>query len=201
MLFRSLTFIVINLFDTMGTVIGCCKNAGLTDEDGKPEDYDKIMAADSIATVCGSVIGTPTVTTFVESGVGIASGGKSGLTALVIAGLFFLSIFLIPLFAFIPPAAAASALIYVGVLMIANVKDIDFSNPRNSVPAFLTIIMMPLTCSITNGIGIGIVVFFIINIITYLLERFQGKKDASLDVTFVTFIITLLFLIYFVVPV
>jgi AGZA family xanthine/uracil permease-like MFS transporter len=113
-----LTFIILDLFDTIGTVVGCSTNAGLIDEDGKPHDYNKIMYSDSISSCAGALVGTSTVSIFVESGAGIASGGKTGLTALTIAILFLLSIFVLPIFAFIPISAASSALIYVGVLMI-----------------------------------------------------------------------------------
>ena len=128
------------------------------------------MYADSIATMAGASLGTSTVTTFVESGAGVAAGGKTGLTALVVAILFFLSIFLLPLFAFIPSAAAASALVYVGVLMMSQVKNIDFSDIRIAVPAFLTIVIMPLGYSITNGIGIGLLSYVLIAFFCWLVD-------------------------------
>ena len=199
------SFSMIDMFDTMGTVIGCCKNANLMDKDDKPQNYGKIMYSDSIATIAGSLLGTSTVTTFVESGTGVAAGGKTGLTALTTAILFLLSIFLLPLFAFIPSAAAASALIYVGVLMMRNVFDIDFENIKNAVPSFITIIVMVLAYSITDGIGAGIVSFAIIDFIIYLIDLIRYKtgktKDKpKLEITLVTFIILILFLIYFLVP-
>ena len=128
------------------------------------------MYSDSIATVAGSVLGTSTVTTFVESGAGVAAGGKTGLTALTTAILFLLSIFLLPLFAFIPSAAAASALIYVGILMMKNVVDIDFDNVKQSIPAFVTIITMVLAYSITDGIGMGIISFVVLDLIIWLID-------------------------------
>lgn len=200
-----ISFSMIDMFDTMGTVIGCTKNAGLVDKDEKPINYGKIMYADSIATIVGSTLGTSTVTTFVESGAGVAAGGKTGMTALTTAIMFLLSIFLLPLFAFIPTAAAASALIYVGVLMIANVKDVDFTNIKNAVPAFITIIMMVLSYSITNGIGMGIITFTVIDLIIYFVDiiRFRKgiiKNKPRLETTLITFIIVVLFLIYFLVP-
>ena len=199
-----ITFAMIDMFDTMGTVVGCCKNANLLDKDGKPINYDKIMYSDSIATIAGSALGTSTVTTFVESGAGVAEGGKTGLTAFVTAILFLLAIFLLPLFAFIPTAAAASALIYVGVLMMKNVTDIDFDSVKHAVPAFLTIITMVLAYSITDGIGAGIVSFVIIDLILYLIDfikykRGHGEKPKS-EVTIVTLVVLVLFLIYFLVP-
>ena len=200
-----ISFSMIDMFDTMGTVIGCAKNAGLIDKDEKPINYGKIMYADSVATIVGSALGTSTVTTFVESGTGVAAGGKTGMTSLTVAILFLLSIFLLPLFAFIPTAAASSALIYVGVLMISNVKDVDFTNIKNAVPAFITIIMMMLSYSITNGIGMGIIIFALLDLIIYSIDmiRYKNgkiKNKPKLETTLITFIIVILFLIYFLVP-
>ena len=127
-----ITFAMIDMFDTMGTVVGCCANAGLLDEHGKPINYNKIMVSDSIATVSGAILGTSTVTTFVESGTGVAAGGKTGFSSFITTILFFLSIFLLPLFAFIPSAAAAGALMYVGVLMMSGVKDLDFNDIKKA---------------------------------------------------------------------
>ncbi len=198
------SFSMIDMFDTMGTVIGCCKNADLMDEDGKPVNYGKMMYADSIATVAGSFLGTSTVTTFVESGTGVSVGGRTGLTALTTAGFFLLSIFLLPLFAFIPSSAAAAALIYVGVLMMKNVVDIDFENVKNAIPAFVTIITMVLAYSITNGIGMGIVAFVVLDFLVYVVDCIRKKYDKNvkpqLEITWVTLIIFVLFLIYFLVP-
>ena len=196
---------MIDMFDTMGTVVGCCANAKLLDEDGKPINYGKMMYADSIATITGSLFGTSTVTTFVESGTGVSAGGKTGLTALTTAILFLLSIFLLPLFAFIPTAAAASALIYVGVLMMSNVFNVDFSHVKNSIPAFITIIAMPLTYSITEGIGLGIVSFVLLDLVIYLADLINYKLGHSkikpkTEITLVTIIVFILFLIYFLVP-
>ena len=193
------SFSMIDMFDTMGTVVGCCKNANLMDEDEKPINYGQMMYSDSIATVTGSLFGTSTVTTFVESGAGVAAGGKTGVTALTVAILFLLSIFLLPLFAFIPSAAAASALIYVGVLMMKNVVDLDFDNIKNTIPAFITIITMVLSYSITNGIGMGIISFVLLDLIIYLIDVFRGAK-AKMDSTWVTWVIFILFLVYFLVP-
>lgn len=201
-----ITFCMIDMFDTMGTVVGCATNAGLVDKNGKPHNYNKIMISDSVATAAGALLGTSTVTTFVESGSGIAAGGKTGLTALSTACLFFLAIFLLPIFAFIPSAACASALLYVGVLMMSNVKDIDFRDPLNAVPAFVTIVMMPLAYSITTGIGLGILTYVIINCSAYLVKLClykAGKIEEKpvWNISVVTLVITALFLVYFFVPV
>ncbi len=199
-----ISFCMIDMFDTMGTITGCATRAGLIDEDGKPLNFGKCMYADSIATVAGAALGTSTVTTFVESGAGVAAGGKTGLTALVVAGLFFISIFLLPLFAFIPSAAAASALIYVGVLMMSNVKNIDFTSVKNAVPAFLTIIIMPLGYSITDGIGVGLFVYVIIAAIEYLvgliISAVRKTERPAFDIPVVTLIVAALFAVYFFVP-
>lgn len=205
-----LSFCMIDMFDTMGTVLGCCSKANLLDENGKPIRFNRIMMSDAIATCTGAMLGTSTVTTFVESGTGVAAGGRTGLTALTTSLLFLLSIFVLPIFAFIPSAAAAGALIYVGVLMMSNVKNIDFSDLRVAVPAFLTIIMMPLAYSITDGIGIGMISYVLINIICYVVDIIKyavaSKKGNTAvakpkwNVSIVLGIITVLFILYFFLP-
>ena len=202
-LFTSLmlviSFSMVDMFDTIGTVVACTTNAGLVDKEGKPLNYGKIMLSDSLATCIGAMLGTTTITTVVESGAGVAEGGKTGLTSFTTAILFLLSIFLLPLFAFIPIAASASALIYVGALMLKNITKVDLKNIRNSVPAFLAIILMPLTYSITDGIGVGIIAYFLINLIIYIINRLKGKNVKS-NITLVNTIITILFIFYFLIP-
>ncbi len=202
-----ITMSMIDMFDTMGTCVGCCSAAGLMDEKGTPINYNKIMYSDSIATCAGAIMGTSTVTTFVESGAGIAAGGKTGLTALTTAIMFFLAIFALPLFAMIPSAAAASALVYVGVLMLKGVKDIDFSDVRIAVPAFLAIAIMPLGYSITKGIGMAILSYVIIGVLAYLVDlvkyaasKQENKEKPEWKVSIVTIVIALLFVVYFFVP-
>lgn len=202
-----ITMSMIDMFDTMGTCVGCCSAAGLMDEKGTPINYNKIMYSDSIATCTGAIMGTSTVTTFVESGAGIAAGGKTGLTALTTAIMFFLAIFALPLFAMIPSAAAASALVYVGVLMLKGVKDIDFSDVRIAVPAFLAIAIMPLGYSITKGIGMAILSYVIISVLAYLVDlvkyaacKQENKEKPEWKVSIVTIVIALLFVVYFFVP-
>ena len=200
-----ISFTMIDMFDTMGTVVGCCQNADLLDEEGKPLNYKEMLYCDSLATVIGAALGTSTVDIFVESSTGVSAGGKTGLTAITTAILFLLSIFLLPLFAFIPSSAAASALIYVGVIMITNIKNVDFKHIKNALPSFMTIIIMLLSYSITDGIGIGIVFFVILDIIIYLIDilRYKLKKTKNkpqLESNIVTIIIAVLFLIYFLVP-
>lgn len=199
-----ISFCMIDMFDTMGTVVGCCTNANLLDENGKPLNYAKIMHSDSIATCVGAMIGTSTVTTFVESGVGVAAGGKTGFTALVTACLFFLSIFILPIFAFIPTAAASCALVYVGVLMMGSVTNIDFKSIKSAVPAFLTIILMPLAYSITTGIGVGIiayvaisVILYVVELVKYLVSKDENKEKPKFEISIVMLVIFGLFLLYF----
>lgn len=200
-----ISFFLIDTFDTMGTLIGCCKNAGLTDKEGKPLNFSEMMYADSSASLVGAFLGTSTVSTFVESSTGISAGGRTGLTSLTTAILFLLSIFLLPLFAFIPSPAAASALIYVGVIMMSNIKNVDFKNIKNAIPSFITIIIMLLSYSITNGIGIGIIVYVLIDLTIYLIDMIRYKTGKiktkpKTDVTIITIIIVIMFLIYFLMP-
>ncbi len=200
-----ITFCMIDMFDTMGTVVGCCSTAKLMDDNGMPHNYNKIMLSDSIATCAGAVLGTSTVTTFVESGSGIAAGGKTGVTALTAAVLFFLSIFLMPIFKFIPSCACAAALVYVGVLMMSNVKHVDFLTPKYAIPAFMTIIFMPFGYSITDGIGMGVLSFVIINFICYIIDVIlykNGVKEEKpkFEISVVLAIVAALFVIYFFVP-
>ena len=201
-----ITMCMIDMFDTMGTIVGCCSASRvLSDENGKPHNYGEIMLSDSIATCTGAMLGTSTVTTFVESGTGVSSGGRTGLTALTAAGLFFLSIFAMPLFAVIPGAATAAALIYVGVLMMKhNLSSIDFGDVIKGTSAFLTIVIMVLSYSITKGIGVGIIAYTVMSAIVYLVEAIKfaitKKNKPTWDVSIVAMIITLLFCIYFFVP-
>lgn len=194
------TFLIIDLFDSMGTIVGCTESANLLDEDGKPKNYSESMMADSLSTPIGAMLGTSTVTTYVESSVGVAIGGRTGLTALFISIFFLLSIFILPVFAFIPIASSSAALIYVGSLMINSIKKVDFSSIRNAIPNFLTIILMPLTYSITDGIGLGIITYVIIDLIIYIIDKIKGDKKAKLNINLITIIVAILFIIYFLMP-
>ena len=201
-----ITMCMIDMFDTMGTIVGCCGgNRVLSDENNKPLNYGKIMLADAVATCTGALLGTSTVTTFVESGAGVSAGGRTGLTALSTATMFFLSMFALPLFAAIPSAAAAAALIYVGVLMMKNnVQTIDFSNTVNSTSAFLTIAVMVLSYSITKGIGVGMVAYTLMSLMSYIFELVKyavtKKNKPTFQVSVISIIISLLFCVYFFVP-
>ncbi|MBQ8689728.1 MAG: NCS2 family permease [Clostridia bacterium] len=201
-----ITMCMIDMFDTMGTIVGCCGgNRVLSDENNKPHNYGKIMMSDAIATCTSAMLGTSTVTTFVESGTGVSAGGRTGLTAFTTASMFFLSMFALPLFAAIPSAAAASALIYVGVLMMKNnIKNVDFSNAINATAAFLTIVIMVLSYSITKGIGVGLLSYTVMSALLYLVELIKyaiTKKDKPVwNISVVTIIVSLLFCVYFFVP-
>ena len=203
-----ITFCMIDMFDTMGTIVGCCVPVGLADENNKPFNYNKIMYSDSIATTAGAFFGTSTVTTFVESGSGIAAGGRTGLTALSTAICFILAIPLFPLIASIPGPAAAAALLYVGSLMLKGITNIKIDNIKNSVAAFLTIAMMPLSYSITDGIGFGLIAYVVIDLVCYLVDligyavsKKADKVKPVFDLKPLTIIIVALFLVYFFVPV
>lgn len=162
----TITFCLVDMFDTIGTLYGTASQADMLDENGDPIDIDKSMACDSIATVSGAVLGTSTCTTFVESAAGVAAGGRTGLASLVTSLCFAACLFLTPLAAIVPACATAPALIYVGVLMLKNFAKVDMSDITAAVPAFLALIMMPLTYSISNGIAIGSIAYVIIALAT-----------------------------------
>lgn len=158
-----LTFMFIDIFDTVGTLIGVCTSAKLLDKDGNVPKVKKALLADAFATTIGAVLGTSTVTSYVESASGVAAGGRTGLTALVVGGLFLCSLFFAPLFLIIPGAATCCALVMVGLFMLRVVGTLDFSDFSNAIPAFLTIVFIPFSYSIADGIMLGIVSFVVIN--------------------------------------
>ena len=151
------TFLFIDMFDTMGTVIGVSQKAGFVDEKGNIQDAEKVFMADSIGTIAGACLGTSTTTTYVESSAGVGAGGRTGLTAFAAAICFALALFFSPVFLAIPGAATAPALIIVGMMMMNPVREIDWTNYRESIPAFLTVILMPLAYSISDGILLGVI--------------------------------------------
>ena len=166
----ALAFCMVDMFDTMGTLYGACRGGNLLVKNEKGEDevpnMDKAMLADAIATCFGSLCGTSTVTTFVEASSGVAVGGRTGLAAMVTAGLFFISLFLSPVAALIPACAYSAALVYVGVLMIGSVKEIDWNDPAVALPAFLTVTMMPFTYNISYGIAFGLISYIAMKVFT-----------------------------------
>jgi AGZA family xanthine/uracil permease-like MFS transporter len=182
------TFLFIDMFDTVGTLVGVCTKANMVDEKGNIARLKHAFMADAIATTSGAFLGTSTTTTYVESAAGVAQGGRSGLTALVIAGCFAIALFFSPLFLSIPSAATAPALVLVGIMMMEPVTKIKFDNFSESIPAFICIITMPLTYSISNGILIGMITYVILNMICGNFKR----------ITAVMYILTVLFILKFI---
>ena len=159
-----LSFLFVDIFDTLGTLIGCADKAKMLDENGKLPRIKQALLADAVATCAGAVLGTSTTTTFVESSSGVSEGGRTGLSSVVTAILFLLAIFLSPIFIAIPGFATSPALIFVGFLMITAVKDISFENPTEAIPAYLALLSMPILYSISDGIAIGVISYVIINL-------------------------------------
>ena len=157
------TFLFIDMFDTMGTLIGVSQKAGMVDEKGNVEGIDKMFMADSIATVAGACFGTSTTTTYVESASGVGAGGRTGLTAFTAAICFALALFLSPLFLAIPSAATAPALVIVGVMMMTPIVKIDWEDFSESIPAFICVLLMPVAYSISDGILIGVISYVVLN--------------------------------------
>jgi AGZA family xanthine/uracil permease-like MFS transporter len=166
MLIVVFTFLFVDIFDTVGTLAGVSSKAGLLDKDGKLPRVGKALMADAIGTVAGACLGTSTVTTYVESAAGVAEGGRTGLTSLATAGMFAIALFFAPLFTMIPAAATAPALVIVGLFMMSPIKKINFEDYTDAIPAFLTIVMMPFSYSIADGIVFGMVSYVILKALT-----------------------------------
>ena len=182
-----LTFCMIDMFDTIGTLVGTATRAGMVDEKGNMPGMKGALIADAVGTVAGSVTGTSTVTTFVESASGVEAGGRTGLTALVTGILFLACMFIAPIAAIIPAPATSAALIYVGILMLSGLKNVKFDEMDQLVPVALMLIAMPISGSIGHAIGIGLITYTVIKV-------FSGKAK---DVSVLTYIISLLFLVKF----
>lgn len=165
MLVVVFTFLFIDMFDTVGTLVGVCTKAGMVDKNGNISRLKEAFMADAIATTAGAMLGTSTTTTYVESAAGVAQGGRSGLTAFAVACCFAIALFFSPLFLSIPAAATAPALVIVGLLMLEPIRNIPFEDFSESIPAFVCIIMMPLTYSISNGILLGMITYVLMNLI------------------------------------
>ncbi len=180
----SLAFCMIDMFDTIGTLYGACARGNMLTKEGEVPNMDRAMLADAIATTTGAICGTSTVTTFVESSSGVAEGGRTGLSSMVTAALFFIAMFVSPLAQLIPSAATAAALIYVGVLMMAGVKEIDWHSPEIAVPAFMTVALIPMTYNISYGIAFGLISHVAINL-------FTGKAK---EIKAATWVVTILFI-------
>ena len=182
-----ITFCMIDMFDTIGTLVGTASRAGMVDKNGKMPQMREALLADAVGTVAGACTGTSTVTTFVESASGVEAGGRTGLTALTCGVLFLACIFIAPIAAIIPAAATSSALIYVGVLMLQGLKNVKFDDLDQMVPVALMLIAMPISSSIGHAIGLGLISYTVIKV-------FTGKAK---DVSVLTYVISALFLIKF----
>lgn len=182
-----ITFCIIDMFDTIGTVVGTAAKANMLDKDGNMPQMKETLLADAVGTVAGAVTGTSTVTTFVESASGVEAGGRTGLTALTTGIIFLACMFIAPIAAIIPAAATSSALIYVGILMLGGLKKIDFEDISQTVPVFLMLLAMPVSGSIGHGIGIALIAYTILKVCT-------GKAK---DVSVLTYILSLIFLVKF----
>ncbi len=188
MLIVVLSFLFVDIFDTIGTLVGVASKTKMLDENGKLPRISQALMSDAVATVTGSCLGTSTVTTFVESSAGVAEGGRTGLTSLTTSVFFALSLFFAPLFGIVPSSATAPALILVGLFMMSPIKEIDFSDYTEAVPAFLTIVMMPFAYSIADGITFGMM--------SYVLLKVLSGKAKTVSVTM--YILFVLFLCKFI---
>ncbi len=184
------TFLFIDMFDTIGTLVGVCTKAGMMREDGRIPGLNKAFMADAVATVAGACFGTSTTTTYVESASGVAQGGRSGLTAFTTAVCFTVAMFFAPVFLSVPSAATAPVLVIVGLFMLSPIKDIDLDDYSESIPAFITIIMMPLAYSISDGILCGMISYVAINA---LCGHFK-KMNATMWVLAVLFVLKYIFI-------
>lgn len=182
-----ITFCIIDMFDTIGTLVGTANRAGMVDKDGNMPNMKEALLSDAIGTVAGAATGTSTVTTFVESAAGVEAGGRTGLTALTTGILFLACIFIAPIAAIIPAAATSAALIYVGVLMLQGLKNVHFDDMDQMVPVAIMLIGMPVSGSIGHAIGLGLISYTLIKV-------FSGKAK---EVSVLTYIISLLFLVKF----
>lgn len=182
-----ITFCMIDMFDTIGTLVGTASRAGMLDKDGNMPNMKEALLSDAIGTVAGACTGTSTVTTFVESASGVEAGGRTGLTSLVTGILFLACIFIAPIAALIPAAATSAALIYVGILMIGGLKNIDFDDISQVVPVAIMLICMPVSGSIGHGIGLALISYTVIKV-------FTGKAK---DVSVLTYVISAIFLVKF----
>lgn len=190
MLVVVFTFLFIDMFDTMGTLVGVCTKAGMMQKDGRIPGLNKAFMADAVATMAGACLGASTTTTYVESAAGVAQGGRSGLTAFSTAVCFVVAMFFAPLFLSIPAAATTPVLVIVGLFMLTPVKDIDLDDYAESIPAFITIVMMPLTYSISDGILCGVISYVLIN----MLCMNWKKLNPTLYVLAVLFIMKYIFI-------
>uniref|UniRef100_UPI001FAF541B NCS2 family permease n=1 Tax=Anaerococcus sp. AGMB09787 TaxID=2922869 RepID=UPI001FAF541B len=185
------SFLFVDIFDTLGTLTGVATKANMLDEDGNLPNASKALFSDAVGTTIGALLGTSTVTTFVESSSGVAEGGRTGLTTLVTAILFVVAAFFFPVFSIIPAPATSAALVTVGLFMITTVVEIDFTDISEAFPAFMTILMMPLTYSIAEGISFGMISYALIKLFTG-----KGKEVSPL-----VYILALVFIVRYLLPI
>ena len=190
MLVVVLTFLFLDMFDTIGTVIGVSVKANMINKEGRVEGLNRILMTDAVATTVGACLGSSTTTTYIESASGVAEGGRTGLTAFVVVVGFVIALFLSPVFLAIPTAATGAVLVIVGVMMMAPIAKIDWNDYREAIPAFLTAVMMPLTYSISHGIMIGTIAYVIINACTGKMN----KTNAVLWILAILFVLRYIFL-------
>lgn len=177
-----ISFSLVNMFDSIGTLLGAAKQSGMIDENGEVIRMKQALMSDAISTAAGAMVGTSTVTTVVESSAGIAAGGRTGLTSLVTALMFLGAILFAPIVSIVPAATTAPALIFVGILMLGNIRDVDFSDMSNALPAFCTIVFMPFTYSIANGVAFGLITYCLMKLTT---GRRQDVKVLTLAISVV----------------
>ena len=185
-----LTFLFIDMFDTIGTLIGVSNRAGMVDDDGNVKNLNQAFMADAIGTTVGAMLGTSTVTTYVESASGVNVGGRSGLTSLTTAICFAVALLFAPLFLAIPSQATAAALILVGVMMMHDIRKVDFSDYVTAIPCFVCIVMMPLTYSISDGILMGVISYVLIHLLSGTLK----DKDERNNINWATILLAVLFI-------
>ena len=182
-----ITFCMIDMFDTIGTLVGTASRAGMTDKDGNMPKMKEALTADAVGTIAGACCGTSTVTTFVESASGVEAGGRTGLTSLSAAFMFLACMFIAPIAAIIPAAATSAALIYVGILMLQGLKNIDFNDLDQIVPVFIMVLAIPISGSIGHGIGLAMIAHTVLHV-------FSGRAK---EVSVLTYVVALLFVIKF----
>ena len=180
-----LSFSLVNMFDSIGTLMGAARQSGMIDENGEILHMKEALMSDAISTAAGAMVGTSTVTTVVESSAGIAAGGRTGMTSLVTAVMFLASIIFAPIVSIVPGQATAPALIFVGILMLSNIKEVDFSEMSNALPAFCTVVFMPFTYSIANGVAVGLITYC-------FMKLFTGKAR---EIKALTWIISIIFIL------
>ncbi|MBE6051783.1 MAG: NCS2 family permease [Clostridium sp.] len=187
-----LTFLFVDFFDTIGSFVGVASKAGMLDKDGNLPNGGKALLVDAIGTTAGACMGVSTVTTFVESSTGVAAGGRTGWTSVTTGILFLLAMFFSPIFMAIPKCATAPALIYVGYLMLSSVKDVDFSDLTQGVPAFLTIALMPMTYSIGDGLTFGVLSYVVLNVLYNIF--FAKDKSEKHEISWIMILLGIVFL-------